>query len=187
MRGVLARAEAAIIKICGQDSAYWSRMRVILNGAYADSYRVELLVGVVRRALKIDLEDGYLSSFSELVRGEMFENLIEMAEHLVDEGYKDAAVVIAGASLEAHLRQLSNKYGVSVDFTAKDGSTMKKRAESLNQELGKTAYNLFDQKQITAWLDLRNNAAHGNYSEYDNDHVVKMIDWIGDFISKNPA
>jgi hypothetical protein len=160
--------------------------RVILDGAYVDGYRVDLIVGIVR-ALKMDLEDGYLSSFSELVRGEMFESLIEMAEHMVDEGYKDAAAVIAGASLESHLRLLSNKYGVSLDFTAKDETTKIKKAESLNQELGKTAYNLFDQKLITAWLDLRNNAAHGNYAEYDKNHVVKMIDWVGDFISKNPA
>jgi hypothetical protein len=148
--------------------------------------KADLIVGIVR-ALKSDLEDGYLYPLSELVRGEMFENLIEMAEHLVEEGYKDAAAVIAGASLESHLRQLSNKYSVSVSYTAKDGSTKKKKAESLNQELGKNAYSLFDQKQITAWLDLRNNAAHGNYSEYDEDQVAKLIEWVGDFISKNPA
>ncbi len=67
----------------------------------------------------------------------MFENLIEMAEHLMEEGYKDAAAVIAGASLESHLRQLSNKYGVPVEYTAKDGSTKKKKAESLNQRVRK--------------------------------------------------
>lgn len=184
-QGVLARAEAAK-KICGEASAYTSRMRAILDGAYVDGYRVELIVGIVR-ALKIDLEDGYLHSYSELVRGEMFENLIEMAKHLVEEGYKDAAAVIAGASLESHLRQLSNKYGGSVDYNAKDGSTRKKTAERLNQELGKSAYSPFDQKQITAWLDLRNNAAHGHYSGYDHDQVAKLIEWVGDFISKNPA
>lgn len=185
-QGVLARAEAAINKICGQDSAYTARLRAILEGAYIDRFRAELVVGIVK-ALKSDLEDGYLHSYSELVRGEMFENLIEMAEHLVEEGYKDAAAVIAGASLESHLRQLSNKYGVSIDYTGKDGSTKKKTAERLNQDLGKNTYSLFDQKQITAWLDLRNSAAHGNYSEYDVDQVAKLIEWVGDFISKNPA
>jgi hypothetical protein len=185
-QGLLARAEAAISKICGEASAYTSRMRAILDGAYSDRYRAELIIGIVR-ALKRDLEDGYLDSYSELVRGEMFENLIEMAEHLAEEGYKDAAAVIAGASLESQLRQLSKKYSVSVDYTASDGSTKKKKAELLNQELGKNAYSLFDQKQITAWLDLRNNAAHGNYSEYDKGEVAKLIEWVGDFISKNPA
>lgn len=185
-QGVLARAEVAINKICGEDSAYTARMRAILEGAYIDRFRAELIVGIVR-ALKGDLEDGYLYSFSELVRGEMFENLIEMAAHLLEEGYKDAAAVIAGASLESHLRQLSNKNSISIDYTAKDGSTRKKKAEQLNQELGKSAYRLFDQKQVTAWLDLRNNAAHGNYSEYDEDQVAKLIEGVGDFISKYPA
>jgi hypothetical protein len=184
--GLLARAEAAINKICGPDSAYTAQMRAILDGAYIDPYRAGLVVGIVR-ALKGDLEDGYLYSFSELVRGEMFETLIEMAEHLVEEGYKDAAAVVAGASLESQLRQLSNKYGISVDYNAKDGSIKKKTAERLNQELGRNAYSLFDQKQITAWLDLRNNAAHGNYGEYDEYQVAKLIEWVGDFISKNPA
>jgi len=185
-QGVLARAEAAINKICGTDSAYTSRMRAILDGAYIERYRADLVVGVVR-ALKGDLEDGYLYTFSELVRGELFENLIEMAKHLVEEGYKDAAAVIAGASLESHLRELSKKYVVAVDYTAKNGSIKKKTAERLNQELGKSAYSLFDQKQITAWLDLRNNAAHGNYAEYDEVQVAKLIEWVGDFISRNPA
>jgi hypothetical protein len=178
--GVLARAEAAIHKICGPHSPYTNRLKAILDAAYVETYKAELVFGVVR-ALKGDLEDGYFFSFSELVRGEMFESLIEMAEHLVEEGYKDAAAVIVGASLESHLRQLSNKYGVSVDYTAKDGSIKKKTAERLNQELGKSAYTLFDQKQVTAWLDLRNNAAHGNYE------VARLIEWVGDFISKNPA
>jgi hypothetical protein len=185
-QGVLARAEAAINKICGQDSAYTARFKAILEGAYIDRFRAELVIGIIK-ALKSDLEDGYLYSFSELVRGEMFENLIEMAEHLVEEGYKDAAAVIACASLESHLRELSTKNGISLDYVANDGSSRKKKAEHLNQELGKNAYSLFDQKQITAWLDLRNNAAHGNYAEYDADQVAKLIEWVRDFISKYPA
>lgn len=185
--GILSRAESAIRKICSDDSPYRERMLAILNGAFTDeTVKAGLIVGIIK-ALKGDLEDGYLQSFPELVRGEMFENLNEMARHLLQEGYKDAAAVIAGASLESHLRQLSNKYGVSIDHVAKDGITKWKTAERLNQDLGKKAYSLFDQKQITAWLDLRNNAAHGNRSEYDDDKVAKLIEWVGDFISKTPA
>ncbi len=38
-----------------------------------------------------------------------------MAEHLLDEGYKDAATVIAGSSLEPHLRQLCQKSGIPTE------------------------------------------------------------------------
>jgi hypothetical protein len=185
--GILARAESAIRKICSDGSPYRERMDEILKTAFTDEpVKAGLIVGIVK-ALKGELEVGYLPSFPELVRGEMFEDLNEMAKHLVQEGYKDAAAVIAGTSLESHLHQLSIKNSVSIDYTGKDGSTKKKTAERLNQELGKNVYSLFEQKQITAWLDLRNNAAHGNYSEYDQDQVAKLIEWVGDFISKNPA
>jgi hypothetical protein len=184
--GTLARAETAICRICNDASPYRERMTQILRSLSDESVKAVLIVGIIRW-LKGDLEDGYLQSFPELVRGEMFDDLNEMAKHLLQEGYRDAAAVIVGTSLESHLRQLSNKHGVSVDYAAKDGSTKKKTAERLNQELGKSAYSLFVQKQITAWLDLRNNAAHGNYSKYDEEQVAKLIEWVGDFISENPA
>ena len=76
---------------------------------------------------------------------------------------------------------------LAVDYTAPDGSSKNKRAEQLNQDLGKNAYSLFDQKQITAWLDLRNNAAHGHHEKYSSEQVVRLIEWIRDFIAKNPA
>ena len=39
--------------------------------------------------------------------------------------------------------------------------------------------------QITAWLDIRNNSAHGNYNEHNTDQVDLMIKGIKNFISIN--
>lgn len=83
-----------------------------------------------------------------------------MADHLTANGHKDAAAVLAGSTLEAHLRQLCSKQGVSTTFS---GIPMK--VDTINAELVKAgAYSKLDQKNITAWLGLRNDAAHGNYS-----------------------
>jgi hypothetical protein len=185
--GILARAENAIKRICSDGSPYRLRMDAILSEQFSsERVQADRVVGIVR-ALKGELEDGYLESFPELVRGELFDNLIEMATHLLEEGYKDAAAVIAGSSLESHLRQLSNKQGIPLEYVARDGSTKNKKTEQLNQELGKKAYSLLDQKQITAWLDLRNSAAHGQYSNYTDVKVGQLIEWVRDFIAKNPA
>ena len=60
-------------------------------------------------------------------------------------------------------------------------------ADTLNAELVKVgAYTNLDQKNVTAWLGLRNDAAHGNYEEYGKQQVVLMIDSIRDFIARNP-
>jgi hypothetical protein len=58
----------------------------------------------------------------------------------------------------------------------------------MNTELAKAqAYSKNDQKQVTAWAGIRNEAAHGNYSNYTDGEVKLMLAGIRDFISRNPA
>ena len=58
----------------------------------------------------------------------------------------------------------------------------------MNADLCKAgAYTKLDQKNVTAWLDLRNKAAHGSYDSYTKDQVVLMIAGIRDFITRNTA
>ncbi|HEX8372718.1 MAG TPA: hypothetical protein VF585_08060 [Chthoniobacterales bacterium] len=107
-----------------------------------------------------------------------------MADHLLANGYKDAAAVVAGSSLEEHLRLLAVKHGVS----SKDASGRPKKADLINAELaGELAYSKLDQKNVTAWLDLRNKAAHGHYSEYQAPQVTLLVASIRDFLTRCPA
>ena len=41
-----------------------------------------------------------------------------------------------------------------------------------------------DQKKITAWLDLRNKAAHGKYGEYNTDQVRQMLLGVTEFMAR---
>lgn len=111
-----------------------------------------------------------------------------MAKYLFNEGYKDPAAVIAGSSLEAHLRQLCKKNNIDLTFTDSKGEVRNKNAGRMNDDLASdSVYNKLDQKSVTAWLDFRNKAAQGKYKEYTNDQVALMIDGIHDFISRNSA
>ena len=110
-----------------------------------------------------------------------------MAHHLVESGYKDAGAVIAGSSLEGHLRQLAKKSSVDTVRASASGDAPK-TADLLNSDLAKaSAYSVTDQKNVTAWLDLRNKAAHGRYKEYEKGQVSIMIDGIRNFITRVPA
>ena len=100
-------------------------------------------------SLRADASLGYLQSQRELIHGELFGDFLEMAEHLLDEGYKDAATVIAGSSLEPHLRQLCQKSGIPTE-TKSGGGVTPKRADRLNADLaGAEAYSKLDQKNVT--------------------------------------
>jgi hypothetical protein len=45
-------------------------------------------------------------------------------------------------------------------------------------------YNKLDQKNITALLDLRNKAAHGQYGEYTKSQVELMHQSVLDFVTR---
>ena len=58
----------------------------------------------------------------------------------------------------------------------------------MNSDLaGTQAYSKLDQKSVTAWLDLRNKAAHGEYGKYRSEQVALLNQGVRDFISRNPA
>lgn len=184
--GIIARAKT-IIEITGKNSAYYEQMQRICALDSAESYKAHMLTGVLT-ALRGDLLDGYLSSFTQLIHGTLFKDFLDMAHHLLGEGYKDGAAVIAGGVLEAHLRQMCTKNNIDIEVLPPNNKPPRpKKASQMNQELGSKIYSLFDQKNITAWLELRNNAAHGKYSEYTEHQVVLFIEGLQDFISRHPA
>ena len=111
-----------------------------------------------------------------------------MAQHLIDSGYKDAAAVIAGSALEAQIRILCTKAKIANEVAKADGTASPKKADSMNSELASAGvYSKLDQKGITAWLDLRNKAAHGKYTEYQSAQVALMIAGVRDFVGRTSA
>ena len=57
-------------------------------------------------ALRTDYASGYMQTVEELIRADLFQDFLGMAEELVSKGYKDAAAVIAGGAPQEHLRKL---------------------------------------------------------------------------------
>jgi hypothetical protein len=173
-------------RIAGPRSAYTEECDRILDAGLWVGARAIQIAGVLRSLLD-DVNDGYLHSARALIHAELFADFLEMAQHLLDGGYKDAAAVVSGSALEAHLKQLAAKYDVAIEHTNAGGARPKK-TDTLNSELvAAGAYSKLDQKNVTAWLNLRNKAAHGSYGEYDKTQVALHIASIRDFITRVSA
>ena len=186
-QGLVTKAIAAIQRISGPNSPYVNELNRVVSLHPQLHMHTSLIMGVVL-ALRDDIKQGYILTLAELVHGEVFADFLEMAQHLVDSKYKDAAAVICGSTLESHIRKLCSKNGIALEEVGKDRSLRPKKADLLNAELAKAqTYSLLDQKSVTAWLGLRNKAAHGNYGEYNVDQVALFISAVRDFIARNPA
>jgi hypothetical protein len=187
IQGIITRSRAAIEQIVGNNNAYHKQFIEILERERIfDGDKLKMILGVVKSLLH-NIKNGYLQSLKDLIHSELFSDYLEMSTHLLEEGYKDAAAVIAGSTLENHIRELCNKNGISTSISTAKG-IQNKKADQMNSDLaGANTYNKLDQKNVTAWLDLRNKAAHGKYSEYTKEQVELLIQGIRDFITRNPA
>ena len=138
--------------------------------ANVNSYEfLNSMLGILNSA-KDDYENGYLFNTRALIEAEIFDDLLEQAEHLLTQGYFTASAVIAGSVLEDALRKLCVKNGITL--------SAKPKLDSMNSELAKIGvYNLLKQKQITALADLRNKAAHGQggFTKEDVEDMIRNV------------
>lgn len=172
-------AIAAIVRLAPRRSPYVQRAEVQTTG----EKEIAELQGILA-ALRNDYERGRMTSQVELLHAETFADYLDMASHLLEEGYKDPGAVVAGSTLEAHLRALAAKLGV--DPSQSDGKA--KKTTVLVADLAKVqAFSKGDEKQILAWLDLRNLAAHGHGDKFQAPQVALFIDGLRDFMRRVPA
>jgi len=160
----------------GRDGDHYKEFQKHLSKFMGYDYEYDYLVGIFLAA-KEDYEGGYLFRMTSLIKAEVFEDTLEQAEALASATYKDAACVVNGVALELALKELCTKNEIEHG-----------KADRMNTDLCKKGvYNLAKQKQITAWLDLRNKAAHGDWGAYNAQDVKLMLEgvraFVGDFLS----
>lgn len=174
---------ATIERLAPRGSRYVENARAALKKhGENEAHNLIVLPGILK-ALRTDYEAGYLQSVNEIIHGDVFGDFLEMADYLLAEGYKDPAAVLAGGVLEEQLRKLCQANSIPVTK-----GLLPKKADGLNSDLaGANVYSKLDQKSITAWLGLRNNAAHGKYDEYSRKQVALMVQGVRDFVTRNPA
>lgn len=163
-------------RVFGKDSVHYR----LFSDRYAkfDGYgfQFEDCRGVFRAA-KEDYEGGYLFNVRSLIKAELLsDDILDQAKTLLASGYKDLACILAGVALEATLKELCGRSGIEL------GKSDKMNADLCKAEM----YNMAKQKQITAWIDLRNKAAHGDWNAYDladvDALVVGVERFIGDYL-----
>lgn len=163
-----------ILLVCGETSSYYKNFVDEVKSAYPSD--VDHGIGILK-ALKEDLELGYLTRVRDLVSAEIFTDFIEMAKHLLDNNYKDSTASLMGAVLENGLRQIAQKHIINVKSSDDIGSLNTKLAD-------KEIYNRLIQKQIQAWKAIRDSADHGKFNDYKSEDVKSMLDGVQRFLTE---
>ncbi|CCK76005.1 conserved hypothetical protein [Oleispira antarctica RB-8] len=170
------KAKSLIVKTCGNDGEHIKAfVKAEVPITMDDSYSIFKRVKPVFMAAKDDFQGGFLSSVKNLVQAELFDSELEQATELLSNGYKGPAAVVAGVVLETTLRDLCS-----------DNSIPHAKLDKMNSDLAKASvYNKLQQKRITALADIRNSAAHGDWTSFNDDEVKEMIRDVERFLSNH--
>ena len=174
-------AMSFILKLFGSSHPYFQDFSEKVGDAQPSTTKRG--IGILS-AVKDEIDNGWLRTTRGLISADIFADLLEMADHQLSEGYKDPAAILAGSALEQHLRTLCKTHQIDTEIE-RNGKQVQKKADVVNADLCKAGvYNKIDQKNVTYLLGIRNNAAHGEFDEYDSKQVELMIAAISEFIGR---
>lgn len=168
-------AENLIIRVVSEDSHYYRNFVERVKNPWPE--HVEAGIGILK-ALKDDIENGFLINVRELIVAEIVTDFLDMAKHLLEAEYKDPAASLTGAVLEDGLRKMCGKNDIQVKGSDDIGALNTKLAD-------KEIYNRLVQKQIQAWKAIRDSADHGKFSEYKKEDVETMLQAVQRFLTEN--
>lgn len=138
-------------------------------------------------AFKDDLEKGFLDDFLLKVEAEAAADYMGQAESLLKEGQPGAfnhvpAAVLSGAVLEKALRTLCDRQQPQIPTMNANGDS--KTLNPLIDDLKKAGvFNELKAKQLRAWADIRNKAAHGEFNQFTKADVEPMLTGIANFLA----
>lgn len=127
--------------------------------------------------LHSDIEHGHLRKTADMISAEVFAEFLEMAQHLLEQGYKDPAASLAGAVLEDGLRRIARNHEITVKGDDNLNSLRDKCAQ-------RKVFNDLVRKQITAWTALRDSADHGHFDQYTTQQVGSLISDVRGFLAQ---
>jgi hypothetical protein len=173
------RVESVLVELLDSDSVYYNNFHALsspVSGGISTFIR-DTALGILK-AVRADLSAGRLISFRSIVRAEIFADFLDMAQHLLDNGYKDASASLIGAVLERGLRDLARQNDVALRSRDALGSINSKLADA-------EVYNRLVQQNVQVWTTVRNHADHGEFNQYKLEDVTAMLSGVRDFLASH--
>jgi hypothetical protein len=147
---------------------------------------VQRALGILE-AFRDDLEKGFLDDFLLRVEAEVAADYMGQADALLKEGQPGTfdhvpAAVLSGAVLEKALRTLCDRQQPQIPLVNAKGEN--KTLNPLIDDLKKAGvFNELKAKQLRAWADIRNKAAHGEFDQFTKGDVEQMLGGVANFLA----
>jgi hypothetical protein len=161
----------------GTDNLYFKTLSELPSYFNSDHVYTDLQQGLgVLRGAQGEIQFGPLPRVEALISAEIFSDFLEMAEHLLENGYFAVVPALVGAVLEDGLRRMARTHNVSVRTND--------NIAGLNSKLfDAKAINALARSKIELWNKIRNNADHGDFEANSEQDVRQMMEGVREFLA----
>lgn len=183
--GWRVKATSLLVNVMTKDSIYYTEFMNLVTGEGLkddETFNKKEIFGQAVQILKAawgEYAGGYFVSVQTRITADVFDDFLDRADYLLESGDFPAAAVIAGCVLEDGLRKICDREGVT--FPPSPKPTISTFNQGLKNKgfYGKPVFH-----HVTSLGALRNHAAHGEWTEFAEDDVVKMVNDVRDFMAK---
>jgi len=141
-------------------------------------------------AYKDDYEKGFLGDLTQMIEANITGDYLELAEDLLTGSKRQTgsynhvpATVLTGAILEESLRILCQRQSPPIVVKKQNGEP-KTLGVLIDDLKASGLYNELKAKQLRAWADIRNAAAHGEFDKFNEQDVDAMIKGVKNFLAE---
>ncbi|UCD73982.1 MAG: hypothetical protein JSV91_09335 [Phycisphaerales bacterium] len=176
-----AQALSLIRSVFGSDSSYHRYLQKLAEDGNAreKGYHLHEFLQVLEQAYRDIQREEVFESSDELLAA-LDDDLIEVAEALVNAGFHVPAAQRAGLLLERTIRSLARGRGIA--------DSESRPVDQLNDSLqAMGAYETEDHRHIGACAQIRRDAEGPESHRINAEDVMDMVIWIGRFIRKHES
>ena len=148
---------------------------------YADTAKYKIRLAILKSALE-QLKLSHLQSLKSIISAEHLGSLFDQGRELFEKKHTNVAAILCRIVIEFKLRDLCQSHNITTSI--KDKTPSKHRSASdLNIDLKKNnVYPQHMERKIQSYLDIGNDAAHGNFQNYKDEDIKGMINFIEDVL-----
>jgi hypothetical protein len=176
LQGWLMKSENILVLTFKEKSIQVKRFRDLRDNLQGRLYdKLTQIKGLLEACLS-DINGGFLQGQEFIIANEVFDSVLEEANFFIKQQNKDIAAILLRIVLEDSIKRIGKKEGVDIE----------KKASIINDELkGLNYYQQTTWRQIQAWLDIGNFAAHGDFEKYSLQDVELFYQGLMNFITNH--
>lgn len=168
-------------RVFGQESTYYQSFKSEVTQPTAS--RTRRGNGMLAAA-RTELQGDWLETTSGAISRDVLTDMLRLARMQQEENHSEAAVIIAGAVLEKHLRNLCLAKGIKIHNDLENRAVPKRGLQLTGEAYKKKLYERQDNKEVIGWLELYETAATGKPNTVTGVQAKNMVTGVLSFIAK---